>query len=70
MTELLLMNEKKDIGSSMSSKSKIMFSNERPISIDFEDDPVYVSFKYKRVQSCYKKPLLRMLANIYKHHIQ
>ncbi len=69
MTELLLMNEKKDIGSSMSSKSKIMFSNERPISIDFEDDPVYVAFKYKRVQSCYKKPLLRMLANIYKHHM-
>ena len=67
MTELLLVNENKDINSSESSNTKKMFNTDNFFAL--EDDPVYIALKYKRVLSCYKKPLLRMLANIYIHQL-
>ena len=69
MTELLLVNENKDIISTGSTNPnpKSIFNNDNFFSL--EDDPVYIALKYKRVLSCYKKPLLRILANIYVHQL-
>ena len=67
MTELLLVNENKDINGSITTNSKKMFSNESYLSLD--DDPVYNTLNIIRVRSCYKGPLIRMLINIYLHHI-
>ena len=69
MTELLLVNENKDINSkgSTNPNPKSIFNNDNFFSL--EDDPVYIALKYKRVLSCYKKPLLRILANIYVHQL-
>ena len=62
MTELLLANEKKDINSTVHLSSS--FSN---YSIDF--DGVYDALNYANPKSCYKKPLIKTLARLYRYQI-
>ena len=62
MTELLLANAKKDINSNLRSDSTFSSSS-------FVYDGVYDTIRYTNPKSCYKKPLLRILAKLYRHQI-
>lgn len=64
MTELLLVNEKKDINYKNCLKDSSLYFGS---SSSQEDDLIYETLKYIKVKSCYKKGLLRSLANLYKN---